>query len=376
MVQRKMIQGKKIGVVFGTFAPMHIGHLHLVMKAKRQNEGVVIVASGYKGDRGELEADLPLQRRFRYIRELFNDDNMVNVSKLDESNIPRYPNGWLQWLQKLELCVENSIVNSLDDVDITIYCGEKEYQEKLLELRPNWNVVLVDRKATVNISGTMIRKEPIKFFRAITHPFQKHFTKKVLIVGSASTGKTTLARDLGKLFHAPVSLEYAREYEEVYNVTDDELTENDYIRLITGQFDQTSKHIDGFENNGLVIADTNSTVTMCYINHYLKNKISESDYHTLKELYQKTVSKEKWDLVLVTKPVTEYVDDGFRDMTMSSSDIRMNFHNDLMKLLEETQFSDKVVVLESENKEFVFEQNMEQSISSIENIIGLKLGQI
>lgn len=371
-----MKKDKNIGVVFGTFAPMHVGHLHLVMKAKRQNDEVVVVTSGYDGDRGELQANLPLQRRFRYVRELFNDDEMVHVAKLDETNIPRYPNGWLPWLAELEKQVENSIHQPLDEVNITIYCGEPEYQEKLLELRPNWNTVLVDRKATVNISGTMIRTEPIKYFRAITHPFQKHFTKKVLIVGSASTGKTTLARDLGKLFHAPVSLEYAREYEEVFNVTDDELTMNDYIRLLTGQYDQTSRWIDGFENNGLVIADTNSTVTMCYISHYLKGMISDSDYQMLKDLYLKTVEKEQWDLVLVTKPTTEYVDDGFRDMSMSSDDIRMKFHNDLLELLDETPFKDKVLVLESENDEHVFEKNMEQSIDAIENLVGLHLGQI
>lgn len=39
------------------------------------------------------------------------------------------------------------------------------------------------------------------------------FHKKVLIVGSASGGKTTLVKDLARVYNAPYSLEYAREYQ-------------------------------------------------------------------------------------------------------------------------------------------------------------------
>ena len=43
-------------------------------------------------------------------------------------------------------------------------------------------------------------------------------------MGSASNGKTPLAKDLARYYDAPVSLEYAREYQIKNNVRDDELT--------------------------------------------------------------------------------------------------------------------------------------------------------
>lgn len=52
--------------------------------------------------------------------------------------------------------------------------------------------------------------------------------------------------------------------QERYNVLDDELDKNDYTYLFTGQFRQTSDLIDSPANNGLIIADTNSTITMAY----------------------------------------------------------------------------------------------------------------
>ena len=44
---------KKTAVVFGTFAPLHQGHIDLIQRAKRQCDQVWVVVSGYEGDRGE-----------------------------------------------------------------------------------------------------------------------------------------------------------------------------------------------------------------------------------------------------------------------------------------------------------------------------------
>lgn len=58
---------KKTAVIFGTFAPLHQGHIDLIQRAKRQCDQVWVVVSGYEGDRGE-QVGLTLQKRFRYIR--------------------------------------------------------------------------------------------------------------------------------------------------------------------------------------------------------------------------------------------------------------------------------------------------------------------
>ena len=91
---------KKTAVVFGTFAPLHQGHIDLIQRAKRQCDQVWVVVSGYEGDRGE-QVGLSLQKRFRYIREAFRDDELTSVCKLDETKLPRYPMGWQEWLDQM-----------------------------------------------------------------------------------------------------------------------------------------------------------------------------------------------------------------------------------------------------------------------------------
>lgn len=340
MNDTRKLDGKKLGVVFGTFAPMHRGHLHLIHTAKTENDGVIVIVSGYEGDRGDL-IGLDVQKRFRYARETFVNDPLVKVVKLDETHISRYPNGWGNWLTMVEEGLTNS---SVEGTEFHFYVGESEYQTELNERRPHYGVTLVNRN-TLPVSATMIRENSKKYWNLIAHPFRRHFTKKVLVAGTASTGKTSRVKDLGRLFNAPYSLEYAREYQQTYNITDEELNANDYMYLFQGQSQQTGDIIDGATNNGLVIADTNATVTMAYLTYYLKDEITEEEFSLLENIYQQMLKREEWDLILITLPFGKYVDDGFRDMTMADDTIRDDFMQLMLTLFKQAGFDCPIVFL-------------------------------
>ena len=312
---------EKVAVVFGTFAPLHQGHIDLIQRAKRQCDRVCVIVSGYKGDRGE-EVGLPLQKRFRYIREGFSNDELTQIYKLDETELPRYPLGWEPWLKT----ALETIQYDAEREELIFYVGEKTYQEEL-EAR-GFQAHLQERQ--FGISGTLIRENPSKYWKYIAQPFRRQFTKKVLIMGSASNGKTTLAKDLARFYDATVSLEYAREYQIRNNVRDDELTPKDYYYLLLGQYDQTSKLIDSSANRGLVIADTNSLVTKGYYDYYMEVEGQETSMtDTFDNLFVSILAKEKWDLILFVQPIGSYVNDGFRDMTMADDEIRNSFSNHL-----------------------------------------------
>ena len=317
---------EKVAVVFGTFAPLHQGHIDLIQRAKRQCDRVCVIVSGYKGDRGE-EVGLPLQKRFRYIREGFSNDELTQIYKLDETDLPRYPLGWEPWLKT----ALETIQYHAEREELIFSVGEKAYQEEL-EAR-GFEACLQERQ--FGISGTLIRENPSKYWKYIAQPFRRQFTKKVLIMGSASNGKTTLAKDLARYYDAPVSLEYAREYQIKNNVRDDELTPKDYYYLLLGQYDQTSKLIDSNANRGLVIADTNSLVTKGYYDYYMETE-DQGDLsgETFDHLFASILAKEKWDLILFVQPVGSYVNDGFRDMTMAEDHIRHSFSQHLDQMRE------------------------------------------
>lgn len=346
---------KKVGIVFGTFAPMHRGHIDLIIKAKRICDSVKVIVSGREGDRGD-KIGLSLQKRFRYIREVFNDDSLVEVSKLDEANMPLMPEGWDVWLDELF-----KVSNTNKDDDLLFFVNEDEYVEELQKR----GFKIQSEERNFGISASLIRENPFQYWRFIAQPFKRHFTKKVLVLGSASNGKTTLVKDLGLFYSAPTSLEYAREYQTTNNVRDDELTAKDYFYLLDGQYAQTSKAIDSKENKGLVIADTNSTVTKAYYDYYLDESSSDTDLDikAVEHLYKSLVTKEKWDLILFVQPTGEYVDDGFRDMTMADEQIRQAFTDYLLQITKENHKDTRLIFLDED-----YLGNYNKAIKEIEAI--------
>lgn len=346
---------KKVGIVFGTFAPMHRGHIDLIIKAKRICDSVKVIVSGREGDRGD-NIGLSLQKRFLYIREVFNDDSLVEVSKLDEVNMPLMPEGWDVWLDELF-----KVSNTNKDDNLLFFVNEDEYVEELQKR----GFETQSEERNFGISASLIRENPFQYWRFIAQPFKRHFTKKVLVLGSASNGKTTLVKDLGLFYSAPTSLEYAREYQTTNNVRDDELTAKDYFYLLDGQYAQTSKAIDSKENKGLVIADTNSTVTKAYYDYYLDESSSDTDLDikAVEHLYKSLVTKEKWDLILFVQPTGEYVDDGFRDMTMADEQIRQAFTDYLLQITKENHANTKLIFLDED-----YLGNYNKAIKEIEAI--------
>lgn len=310
---------KEVAVVFGTFAPMHKGHIDLVQRAKRECHRAIVVVSGYDGDRGD-QIGLGLQKRFRYIRETFHDEPLISVYKLDEAGLPPMPEGWTAWLDRLQ-----DLFQLAADEELLFYTSEKEYEAEIA----GRGLAVRYGERNFGISATLIRENPIRYWRAIAKPFRRHFSKNVLVLGSASNGKTTLVKDLGRYYSCPVSLEYSRYYQAKYNVRDDELTGKDYNYLLTGQYRQTSILIDSNENQGLVIADTNATVTQSYYDYYIGK--SSSSFHSL---CADTVKNEKWALILFVLPTGDYVDDGYRDMTMADKEIRHAFTQNLKDLVK------------------------------------------
>lgn len=323
---------------FLTGAPVHVGHFDAIIRAKREQDACLVVVSGRKGDRGD-QVGLDLVKRFRYLRELFADEENVYVAMLNEDDIPAYPDGWGPWMLAMHRIINESTTNT--DQQVTWYVGEQEYVTELQE-RTYDPIVLLDR-SILTISGTKVRSNPLKYWNSITRPFRGHFSTNILIAGVASGGKTTLTRDLAKSFGSAFTDEYARRYEEESNIRDEELTANDFHYLASGQFMNNKQAIKSPGNNGLFFADTNTLITKMYSEYYL----SEEDHAALTPVYDMLLAKEKWDLILVIPPVTKYVDDNFRDMSYAEDDERWAMHYRLMEMIKEEGLEHKVVMLDA-----------------------------
>ena len=346
--QRKL-KGKSVGVVFGSFAPLHQGHLDLIMRAKKENDGgCIVIVCGYDGDKGE-----PLMshgKRYRYVREFFANDDLVAVYAINDTElgIARYPNGWDKWLKEFfriwSLAVDPSCVCL--STNRVWYVGEEDYYEGLTARGEN--AVLIDRTENL-ISGTMIRQNPIKHWDKITFPFRRIFSTNILICGTASEGKTTLTQDLGKYFNAPHSWEWARDYMHESSVSEWELDEADYMAFLEGQYNLNKKMINSAGNHGVFFADTDSMVTRMYAEFYAKDKdfnLSQEEFENIAVMADTITKKCKWDKIYLLCPRGVFVDDNVRYMGHSGMEERKALYEILCNNLKRSGNWDKVKILD------------------------------
>ena len=356
---QKPLSGKRVGVVFGSFAPLHQGHLDLIYRAKKENDGgCIVIVCGYDGDKGEPM--MPHAKRYRYVREFFADDDLVAVYGINDTEIgaPMYPNGWPKWLEEFELIwaqateavtapVGNHGLVTYVHPERVWYVGDKEYETDLTQ-RGEF-AILVDRVADNPICATMIRQNPIKHWDKITFPFKRLFSHNILICGTASEGKSTLTTDLGKYFNAPYSHEYARDYMKESCVADWELDGADFMAFLDGQYRLNRSLINSSGNNGVFFADSDSMVTRMYAEYYAKDGscgLSEKEFEQVASMADAITAKCRWDKIFLLAPKGVFVDDHERYMAHSGMNERQELFNILCENIKRSGNWDKVVILQ------------------------------
>ena len=368
------LSGSRIGIVFGAFAPCHIGHLEVILKAKKENDGCVVIVCGEDEDCGE-PFGLDVYRRFRYMRELFADDNQIYVVMAAGQGIPQKETEWESWLEIINLKIADSLQHS--DAQKIWYTG-KTMQAEVLEKKSTDEVHLVDT-SLYPVTGQNIRNDALRYFNAIALPFRRAFTKKVLVLGAPSGGKTTLVKDLAKLYSCPYSFEYSRQYQEESNVNDFELDGMDYQRLVTGQFQLNRDTIADPASQGMAILDTDVMVTKVYARLGAEDvdyAITPEEYAIVEQSANAFIARQLWDLILVVPPTLKYVDDGYRNMKFSEDAFLTTIHEMMLEEIESSRNLDKVVMLDAkgigEKDEFSYYARYKQAKEAIDELMGHK----
>ena len=355
---QKPLSGKSVGVVFGSFAPLHQGHLDLIMRAKKENDGgALVIVCGYDGDKGEPL--MPHRKRYRYVREFFADDDLVAVYSINDSElgIAEYPDGWAGWMKEFNSIWTKAVKEEMhifygDENTPLIhpirnwYVGDESYYNDLMERGEN--AILVNRIADNPICATMIRQNPIKNWDKITAPFRRIFSHNILITGTASEGKSTLVTDLGKYFNAPHSWEWARDYMRDSCVSDWELDGADYIAFLEGQYNLNKKLINSPANHGVFFADTDSMVTRMYAEYYAQDEtcaLTQEEFEKIAIMADELARKSRWDKIFLIAPHGVFVDDHERYMAHSGMKERQELFDILCKNIKNSGNWDKVIVL-------------------------------
>ena len=342
----------KVGICFGGYCPMHQGHLDVIMRAKKENDVCFVVVCGYDNEPRSWEINLNLDERHNLINNFFCNDEQIIVLKINDTELgideSMSDHNWTVWQNKVKELIFGNVhwrgpyikYQKIDEItsDITWYVAEPFYKTSIERNNVmNGRVILIDKLNPV--SGTLIRNNPIKYWNKISKPFKPYLCKNILIIGTASEGKSTLVRDISNYFDIPHAWEYGRGYMEDRDMQDTDLTVDDFKEFLKGQI-SICNNFRTQSKNGIFISDTDNCVTLMYAKAYSSNpemQINEDDYKVLyneaKRLHKN--NKFKWDHIYVFPPSKNFVDDGSRYMGQASMEERNKNFEILQKLIQE-----------------------------------------
>ena len=306
-----------VGFLGGKFLPLHLGHVYAIVYASSiVDELYVVLTHSKKRDKELCEGTkmnyVPPHIRLRWLSKLTKDMPHVKVIEIEDD----YGNDDYDWKEGAQL-IKKKISKPIDYV----FSSEPSYKDIFADLYPNSTQVLIDPKRKhVHISATKIREEGIfENWSYIPQIVKPYFVKKVVVVGTESCGKSTLVKNLAKIYNTTYVAEYGRKVCEELGGCDGIIIEEDYQQIAYGHKMEEVRVIE--RANKLVFIDTEAIVTQFYSNLY-------NNEHQI--VLDEIAKLQDYDLWIFLEPDVKWVSDGLRIHGMEEERLK---NNNLLKIL-------------------------------------------
>lgn len=290
-----------IGFYGGKFSPPHMGHIQTALKASSMVDQLYVVVMTdeewekenlYSPESNSKTPYPSVRQRERWLREVFKDFPFIHVA----TALQTYGEA-----QELWDSGSNRVREIIGQEPTHVFYNEETYRDLMKKSWPNSEQVLIDPNRLVNpISATKVREEgPIKHWDQLPKPVQRDWVKKVAIIGTESTGKTTLVQKLANFFNTTYVEEKGRTLLE--GMGDTMTLPSDYPVFAISQYLETLKKQG--EANKVLFVDTEAWVTQNF------SKLYEG-YH--QKVVEEIGKLQYFSLVLYLEPDVEWVNDGTR----------------------------------------------------------------
>lgn len=290
----------KVGMYGGSFDPLHVGHIHDIIRAAAMCEELYVMISWCEG-RESTSKEL----RYRWILNSTRHLPNVKIIMIEDEAVSKEVYNTDYYWEKGAQDIKDTIGKPLD----AVFCGSDYYGSNRFESLycPESEVIYFDR-AEVPISSTEIRDWATQHWDYIPQVCKEYYTRKVLVIGGESTGKSTLVENLALAYNTNFVAEVGRETCE-YAGGEELMISEDLIENLIRQKDEVrraAKH-----SNRILFVDTDALTTGFYCNLLLEDS---EEKRQLVQLADSIHGTNEWDLVLFLEPEgVAFVQDGTRN---------------------------------------------------------------
>ena len=188
------------GLIIGKFMPLHKGHLALVDFARQHCHKLTIALCFTE------EEPIPGKTREQWLRETYSGEPGIEIAcfPYSENELPNTSVSSrevsMRWGQELS--------KRFPHTDIVF--SSEPYGDYLAEYMGTAHLCFDRERSTQPVSGTMIRQAPLSYWDYLADAAKPYYVRKVVILGTESTGKSTLAIRLANHFQTSYVPEMAR----------------------------------------------------------------------------------------------------------------------------------------------------------------------
>lgn len=184
------------GLILGTFMPYHAGHAHLIRTARARVDVLTVLVCSLTHE------PIPGALRHAWVAQAHPDCRVIHVDEDVLATPEEHPRFWSIW--------RDLVPRHAGPVDV-VFTSET-YGGEIARHLDARHICVDLHRATVPISGTAIRASPLVHWAFLSPQVRRFFVRRVAIVGTESTGKSTLAADLAGRFQTVWVPEYGRAY--------------------------------------------------------------------------------------------------------------------------------------------------------------------
>ena len=301
------------GMYGGSFNPLHLGHVRCMISAANQCDKLIVVISNGV-NRGEID----IRQRYRWVYETVKHFSHVQIFVLDDTAPSKAAYTEETWY------VDAQKVKDFAGEPITaVFFGNDYLPDSMwTKCYPEAEPVILPRDG---ISSTAIRKSPMACWDMMPDYVRSFFVKKVLLIGTESTGKSTLAISHARHYNT-CSLEEVGRDISARSGTDEWMLPQDFTDILLQHKVKQMKMIS--KANRVFFEDTNCLTTLFYID-FLEGKEKEKN----RNLAEAISVLNEYDLVLLLGPDVNFVQDGDRSLKIAAD--RRKYTDLLKRMCEE-----------------------------------------
>ena len=277
---------KSRGFLLGKFMPPHRGHLFLCRTAAEMVEELTVLVCSISAD------DIPGDLRHQWMQAALPGVNVLHLHKDLPQEPKDHPDFWPIWRKE---------INDIHPHAVDMVFGSEPYVFRLAEELGAEPALIDPERELFPVSGTAIRQNPAANWDDIAPPARSFFQKRLSLLGPESTGKSRLARILGRHFRTLFMPEYGRTY-DIHYKQGEGWKEEDLLMLAKTHSAMRSAMAP--DAGPLLIDDTDAIQTAIWAEFLLKAPSPAlEDFAATEKLA---------DCYFVLSPDVRWVDDGVR----------------------------------------------------------------